>query len=64
MAKLRPSGAYRNTAGFQAATILIPHCPRCGTPMVLRTAKAGRNFGKQFWGCSGYPACKGVVEIG
>ena len=39
----------------------IPACPRCGKPMVLRTAKSGKNAGQQFWGCSGYPECKGVV---
>lgn len=41
----------------------IPPCPRCGQAMVLRTAKSGRNAGRQFWGCSGYPRCKGVVEV-
>lgn len=41
----------------------IPHCPRCGKPMVLRTAKSGKNPGQQFWGCSDYPQCKGVVEL-
>lgn len=40
----------------------IPPCPQCGKPMVLRTAQKGKNAGKQFWGCSGYPDCKGVVE--
>ena len=30
--------------------------------MVLRTAKTGKNAGNQFWGCSDYPDCKGVVE--
>jgi restriction system protein len=29
--------------------------------MVLRTAKSGKNAGQQFWGCSGYPQCKGVA---
>jgi len=38
-------------------------CPKCGSPMVLREAKKGRNEGKQFWGCSRYPQCKGVVNI-
>ena len=33
-------------------------CPRCGKPLILRTAKRGPNAGKQFYGCSGYPACK------
>lgn len=37
----------------------IPNCPQCGKAMVLRTAKSGRNAGKQFWGCSAYPECKG-----
>jgi len=40
----------------------IPQCPKCGKSMVLRTAQKGRNAGKQFWGCTGYPDCKGVVE--
>jgi restriction system protein len=39
----------------------IPACPRCGKPMVLRTAKSGKNAGQQFWGCSVYPQCKGVA---
>ncbi|NGO39565.1 four helix bundle protein [Limisphaera ngatamarikiensis] len=41
----------------------IPHCPRCGKPMVLRTVKSGLYAGRQFWGCSGYPECKGIVEL-
>jgi four helix bundle suffix protein len=41
----------------------IPECPKCGKPMALRTAKSGKNEGKQFWGCTGYPECKGVVNI-
>ncbi len=37
-----------------------PACPKCGKPMRLRTAKQGSNAGSQFWGCSGYPECKGT----
>jgi four helix bundle suffix protein len=40
-----------------------PSCPKCGKPMTLRTAKAGRNAGKPFWGCTGYPDCKEVVRV-
>jgi len=43
-------------------TDLIPECPICGKPTVLRTARKGRNSGTQFWGCSDYPECKGVVS--
>jgi four helix bundle suffix protein len=41
----------------------IPACPKCGKPTALRTAKSGKTAGKQFWGCTGYPDCKGVVNI-
>ncbi|NLF39848.1 four helix bundle protein [bacterium] len=41
----------------------IPACPRCGKDMVLRTVKTGQNAGKQFWGCTGYPDCRGVVNL-
>jgi four helix bundle suffix protein len=41
----------------------IPACPLCGGQMALRTAKAGPNSGQQFWGCTGYPDCKGTQKI-
>lgn len=37
-----------------------PGCPLCSKPMVMRTAKRGANAGGAFWGCSGYPACRGT----
>ena len=33
-------------------------CPKCGAPLVLRTAKNGINSGQQFYGCSNYPKCR------
>lgn len=41
----------------------IPNCPQCGKPMALRTAQKGKSTGKQFWGCTGYPECKGLVDV-
>lgn len=41
----------------------IPKCPQCGQVMALRTAKAGKYAGQQFWGCTGYPECKGTVPV-
>jgi hypothetical protein len=38
-----------------------PKCPLCGQEMKLRTARHGQNAGKQFWGCSEYPKCKGIL---
>jgi four helix bundle suffix protein len=40
-----------------------PACLRCGKAMVLRTAHKGPRSGSRFWGCSAYPACKGVLAI-
>lgn len=37
-----------------------PDCPECGKPMKRRKAKTGPNAGKEFWGCTAYPNCKGV----
>ncbi|MEY2428180.1 MAG: restriction system protein [Verrucomicrobiota bacterium] len=46
-----------------AALPATPNCPRCGKPMALRTARKGAHAGSQFWGCSAYPACKGVLPL-
>lgn len=40
-----------------------PACPQCDRPMALRTARKGPNAGRQFWGCSGYPECKGTRPL-
>ncbi|MSP97360.1 MAG: NERD domain-containing protein [Betaproteobacteria bacterium] len=37
-------------------------CPRCGSPLVLRTAKSGANAGSKFFGCTKYPACRYVAK--
>ncbi len=37
-----------------------PVCPDCGKPMRLRKAKTGEHAGEPFWGCSGYPECRGT----
>lgn len=34
-------------------------CPNCGKPMLKRNGKFG-----DFWGCSGYPGCKTMVNVG
>jgi len=40
-----------------------PQCPKCGREMVLRTVKSWANQGKQFWGCSNFPQCRGIINI-
>ena len=38
-------------------------CPICNSSMVLRTALRGKNAGGQFWGCSNFPKCKGLLSL-
>lgn len=38
-------------------------CPKCNSPLVLRTAKTGVNAGSQFYGCKKYPACRYVAQL-
>lgn len=38
-------------------------CPICGAEMVRRKAKRGANAGHEFYGCSKYPKCHGIVNI-
>jgi len=36
-----------------------PSCPDCGKPMQIRRSRFGT-----FWGCTGYPECKGILKTG
>lgn len=47
----------------RAAPAASPACPLCSKAMVRRTAKRGANAGSEFWGCTGYPACRGTRPI-
>lgn len=38
-------------------------CPKCGAPMVKRTARRGPRAGTPFYGCSNYPKCRGIVNL-
>ncbi|RZS57958.1 restriction endonuclease [Sphaerotilus mobilis] len=41
-----------------------PSCPFCAKPMTQRIAKRGASAGSAFWGCTGYPTCKGTRVMG
>lgn len=40
-----------------------PRCPSCNGLMVKRTARRGASVGSEFWGCFGYPRCRGTRSI-
>jgi len=46
-----------NPAGARA-------CPKCGAPMVQREVKSGDKAGTKFWGCSSFPKCRTIQNIG
>ncbi|WP_243443437.1 topoisomerase DNA-binding C4 zinc finger domain-containing protein [Psychrobacter sp. JCM 18903] len=46
-----------------AITEQVPACPRCQAAMVKRVAKKGQHQGKDFFGCSQFPKCWGVVNV-
>jgi len=63
-ARLAARGRRKNNPSDPSnPTDSIPDCPQCGKAMVLRTAKQGKNTGQSFWGCSGYPDCRGVERL-
>ncbi len=63
------SASDSSVAAAPAAVSPIPaprqaaSCPLCSKVMVRRTAKRGGNAGSEFWGCTGYPACRGTRPI-
>lgn len=42
---------------------LAPRCPECNAIMILRKAKKGFYKGKEFWGCSRFPSCRGIINL-
>ncbi|MEM5785911.1 MAG: NERD domain-containing protein [Syntrophobacteraceae bacterium] len=39
---------------FSSSTI----CPKCGSPLIKRVARQGKQAGREFLGCSGFPNCR------
>lgn len=53
-----PTAAKREPSGT-----ISPACPKCGGGMVKRVARQGSNTGNEFWGCSKFPACRGIRAL-
>ncbi|KVV10886.1 MULTISPECIES: topoisomerase DNA-binding C4 zinc finger domain-containing protein [unclassified Pseudomonas] len=59
--KVQPlSSVPRMVAPVTTRPVVTNACPSCGASMVRRTARKGKHAGRQFWGCSKFPACKGT----
>ena len=53
--------ATQDVSPVDKSTDQPPICPKCGIPMVQRTAKRGSTAGQTFWGCANYPRCREMV---
>lgn len=40
-----------------------PACPKCGVPMLRRSAARGSRQDSEFWGCPSYPRCRETRPI-
>lgn len=56
-------GPHTNASEQSAVNGITILCPKCGAPMVKRTARKGPRAGKPFYGCSNYPKCKGIANL-
>lgn len=57
------SGVWQDEQVLAILEDITKHCPKCGRPMVLRTASKGPNPGSRFWGCSTYPQCRQTMPV-
>ncbi len=42
----------------------VKQCDLCGKAMAIRKAVKGKNAGKRYWVCDGFPGCNSIVRIG
>jgi len=55
--------AEKIAAPVSAISRVAPECPQCGDTMVKRVIKKGANSGSIFWGCTGFPKCRGTRAV-
>ena len=54
---LMGAATRRHAQPIQAESTTID-CPRCGSLLVRRKARRGKQAGQAFWGCSSFPQCR------
>ena len=58
-----PLDAAALLALAQAREAVIPSCPRCGKAMQRQAARLDTSDEQSFWGCTAFPACRGVRDL-
>jgi hypothetical protein len=63
---LLPHGGYEKLRSYKVAEAVydatVVFCNRF-IPKSNRTAAKGPSAGKEFWGCSQYPDCRGIMDL-
>ncbi len=54
---------FENKGGQIDKASSTPVCQKCGSPMIIRTAKKGASAGRQFWGCTRFPTCRFTLPL-
>lgn len=60
--EVRSDRSAITTPFLSAPSPSSPVCPKCGQTMIKRRARQGAQAGKEFWGCSAYPACRVTID--
>jgi len=60
----KPAPVESAEAPTASMVLNSPSCPLCAKAMVKRVAKRGSTSGGSFWGCLGFPACRGTRQVG
>jgi hypothetical protein len=61
--RAKRNGLPSSVSSTVNASADAPRCPSCNGLMVKRTARRGASVGSEFWGCFGYPRCRGTRAI-
>ncbi|SDH30958.1 restriction system protein [Pseudomonas flavescens] len=59
----REPASAKSMVGIAEPASNTPSCPFCRSTMQKRTAKKGPHRGQEFWGCTTWPGCKGIIQI-
>ena len=54
---------HQHVANLEERYSSTTTCPKCGRPLVTRTARKGAHAGNEFLGCSGFPKCRYTKQI-
>ena len=60
----KPASAQEKPIAVPNLPAVPPICPKCGEPMLRRTARSGASAGSEFWGCPAFPRCRGTRPCG